>query len=189
MKNILFLASPGAGKGTQAGILAEKFELVHISSGDLLRLEVANGSELGDKIKTIQLSGGLVPDELIIEIIKNKINEETKAKGFIFDGFPRTAKQASELDKMLAEKNCPLNLVIVLEISSKEMMKRLLKRAEIEGRHDDNKETIKARKAVYNEKTKPLIEYYSAQNKVVRVNGEREITSIAEDLEDIVNKI
>jgi len=189
MKNILFLASPGAGKGTQAGILAEKFKLVHISSGDLLRLEIANGSELGDKIKSIQLSGGLVPDELIIEMIKNKINDENGAKGFVFDGFPRTAKQAVELDKLLAEKNCPLNLVIVLEISSEEMMKRLLKRAEIEGRHDDNKETIKAREAVYNEQTKPLIEYYATQNKIVRVNGERDITPIAEELENIVNKI
>lgn len=188
MKNILFLASPGAGKGTQAEILAEKFNLIHLSSGDLLRLEVANGSALGDKIKEIQIKGDLVPDEIIIEMIKNKLENTPNAGGFIFDGFPRTANQAKELDKMLTEKNCPLNLVIILEISEVEMMKRLLKRAEIEGRHDDNEETIKARNNVYLEQTKPLINYYNAQNKTVKVNGEREIPVIAEEIEMIMSK-
>lgn len=189
MKNILFLASPGAGKGTQSQILAEKFKLIHLSSGDLLRLEVANGSELGSKIKEIQLKGELVPDEIIIEMIKNQLDNKPNAAGFIFDGFPRTANQAKELDKMLTEKNCPLNLVIILEISEKEMMERLLKRAEIEGRHDDNEETIKARNNVYSEQTKPLIDYYAAQNKTITVNGSREIPVIAEEIEMIVNKI
>ena len=189
MKNILFLASPGAGKGTQSEILAERFNLIHLSSGSLLRQEVASGSELGQKIKAIQLSGQLVSDDIIIEMIKNQLDNKACAKGFIFDGFPRTATQASELDKILAKKNCPLNLVIVLEISSEKMMKRLLKRAEIEGRHDDNEKTIRARETVYNEQTKPLIEYYSAQNKIVRVNGEGGITPIAEEIEDIVNKM
>lgn len=189
MKNILFLASPGAGKGTQSEILAEKFRLVHLSSGDLLRLEVANGSELGDKIKETQLKGELVPDEVIIEMIKKQFESRPNAAGFIFDGFPRTATQAEELDKMLAEKNCPLNLVIILEIEPEEMVKRLLKRAEIEGRHDDNEATIKNRIAVYNQKTKPLIDYYNAQNKTVVVDGSPEIPVIAKEIEAIVEKI
>lgn len=188
MKNILFLAAPGAGKGTQAEILSEKFNLIHLSSGDLLRLEIANGSILGDKIKEIQMKGELVPDEMIIEMIKNKLENTPNVGGFIFDGFPRTANQAQALDKILTEKNCPLNLVIILEISEVEMMKRLLKRAEIEGRHDDNKETIKARYNVYLNQTKPLIDYYSAQNKTIKVNGEREIPMIAQEIELLISK-
>jgi adenylate kinase len=189
MKNILFLASPGAGKGTQSQILAEKFNLVHLSSGDLLRLEVGNGSALGEKIKAIQLSGGLVSDEIIIEMIKNQLDNKVNAAGFIFDGFPRTAKQALALDEMLTQKNCPLNLVLVLEITEKEMMERLLKRAEIEGRHDDNEETIKARNAVYYEQTEPLIAYYNQQNKTKRINGSREVSVIAEEIEKIVENL
>lgn len=188
MKNILFLASPGAGKGTQSEILAKKFNLIHLSSGDLLRLEIVNGSTLGDKIKEIQIKGGLVSDEIIIEMVKNQLEKTPNAAGFIFDGFPRTANQAIALDKMLAEKNCPLDLVIILEISETEIMERLLKRADIEGRHDDNEKTIKTRNNVYNEQTKPLINYYTAQNKTVIVNGSREVPVIAEEIENIVLK-
>lgn len=189
MKNILFLASPGAGKGTQSEILVEKFKLIHLSSGDLLRLEVANGSAVGDEIKAIQLNGGLVSDTTMIEMIKQQLDNKPSAAGFIFDGFPRTKEQAIALDEMLAKKNSPLNLVIVLEIRPEEMMERLLERAKIEKRHDDNEETIKNRIAVYNEKTKPLIDYYAAQNKTVIINGSREIPVIAREIEDIVAKL
>lgn len=189
MKNILFLASPGAGKGTQSEILAERFNLIHLSSGDLLRLEIANGSKLGDKIKEIQMSGDLVSDELIIEMIKNQLDLKSNSGGFIFDGFPRTEKQALVLDKMLNDMNCPLNLVIILKIKPEETLTRLLKRAEIEGRHDDNEETIKARINVYNEQTKPLINYYESQNKTVNIDGSREISVIAEELNDLVKRM
>lgn len=189
MKNILFLAAPGAGKGTQSDILAEKFGLIHLSSGDLLRLEVASSSELSEKIKEIMFKGELVPDEMMIEMVKNQLENKPNAAGFIFDGFPRTANQAKALDEMLAEKNCPLNLVIILEIEPGEMVKRLLKRAEIEGRHDDNEETIKNRISVYDNQTKPLINYYTAQQKTVVIDGSPEISVIAEEIEAIVNKI
>lgn len=189
MTNILFLARPGAGKGTQAELLAKKFSLSHLSSGDLLRQEVASGSALGQKIKDIQLSGQLVSDDLIIEMIKKQLDANPGAAGFIFDGFPRTTKQAIALDEMLTQKNCPLNLVIILDITSDEMMERLLKRAQLEGRQDDNEETIKARSAVYDEQTKPLIEYYADQGKIATVNGSREILEIADEIEKIVAQL
>jgi len=189
MINLLFLARPGAGKGTQAELLAKKFSLTHLSSGDLLRQEVASGSALGQKIKDIQLSGQLVSDDLIIEMIKKQLITNPGTAGFIFDGFPRTAKQALALDKMLKQKNCPLNLVIILDISSEEMMERLLKRARLEGRQDDNEETIKARSAVYDEQTKPLIDYYTDQGKIVTVNGSRKINEIATEIEKIVGQL
>jgi len=189
MKNILFLASPGAGKGTQSELLAKKFKLIHLSSGSLLREETASGSSLGQTIKEIQISGQLVSDEIIIKMIKNHLDNNPDAAGFIFDGFPRTATQAAALDEMLNEKKCPLNLVIILEITPEEMMQRLLKRAELEGRHDDNEETIKARASVFNEQTKPLINYYAAQNKTVTINGSRDIPVIFKEIEKIVSEL
>jgi len=189
MINILFLARPGAGKGTQAELLAKKFNLLHLSSGDLLRQEVMSGSALGQKIKAIQISGQLVSDDLIIEMIKNQLEANPGVPGFIFDGFPRTAKQAIALDEMLIKKNCPLNLVIVLEITPTEMLKRLLKRAEIEGRHDDNEKTIKARGAVYDEQTEPVISHYATQNKVVIIDGSPTIPEIAAEIEKVVARL
>lgn len=189
MKNILFLASPGAGKGTQSEILAQKFNLIHISSGSLLRQEIASDSELGKQIKSIIAKGNLVSDEIIIKMIQNQLDSKPNAAGFIFDGFPRTAKQAEALDKMLTEKKCPLKLVIILEITSEEMVERLLKRAEIEGRRDDNEETIKARGIIFTEQTTPLINYYAAHTKTVAINGSREIPVIAAELEEIVGNL
>jgi adenylate kinase len=189
MTNILFLARPGAGKGTQAELLAKKFNLVHLSSGNLLRQEVLSGSALGQKIKDIQASGQLVADDLIIEMIKKQLETNPGVPGFIFDGFPRTAKQAVALDEMLTLKNCPLNLVIVLEITPAEMLKRLLKRAEIEGRHDDNEKTIKARGAVYDEQTEPLINHYAAQDKIIIIDGSPTISEIAAEIEKVVARL
>lgn len=189
MINLLFLARPGAGKGTQAKLIAKKFNLIHLSSGSLLRQEIAAETELGKKIKDTQITGDLVSDSLIIELIKNKLADDSKAEGFIFDGFPRTRKQAEALDKILAEKKYPLNLVIVLDITAKEMMKRLLSRAKIESRQDDNEETILARGKIYDEQTEPLIEYYKKQNKLTIIDGEREIPKIYDDLDKIVGQL
>lgn len=189
MINLLFLARPGAGKGTQAKLIAKKFNLIHLSSGSLLRQEITAGTELGNKIKDTQITGELVSDHLIIELIKNKLVDNPKAEGFIFDGFPRTLKQAEALDKILVEKKYPLNLVIVLDITAKEMMKRLLSRAKIEGRQDDNEETIKARGKIYDQHTEPLIEYYKKQNKIINIDGDREVTKIYDDLDRIVSQL
>lgn len=186
MKNILFLASPGAGKGTQSEILAKNFNLIHLSSGHLLRNEVESNTELGQKVKNTIADGLLVADEIIIELIKNQININPNAEGFIFDGFPRTARQAAALDEILIEHNCPLNLVIILEITDEEIMKRLLNRAKIEGRHDDDEEVIKSRITVYKKQTQPLIDYYENQNKTILINGAQEIEAVAHEINKII---
>lgn len=188
MINILFLARPGAGKGTQAQLLAEKFNLFHLSSGAILRQEVASGSKFSSEIKEAQLSGQLVSDELITSLVEKKLNQKRNTLGFVFDGFPRTLRQAENLDKLLEKMGGNLNLVIILDISREEMIKRVLKRAEIEKRQDDNEITIGARAAVYDEQTRPLIDYYAAQNKILTVNGLQEIPAIAAELEEIVTK-
>ena len=189
MKNILFLASPGAGKGTQSEILAKNFNLIHLSSGHLLRNEVEADTELGREVKSTMAAGLLVADEIMIKLIKNQINENPDIEGFIFDGFPRTARQAAALDEILIEHNCPLNLVIILEITDEEIMKRLLKRAEIEGRHDDDENVIKSRIAVYKQQTQPLIDYYGAQNKTILINGSQEIEAVAKEINEAINNL
>lgn len=189
MKNILFLASPGAGKGTQSEILAKNFNLIHLSSGHLLRNEVEANTELGREVKNIMANGLLVADEIIIKLIKIQINENPNTNGFIFDGFPRTARQAAALDEILAEHNCPLNLVIILEITDEEIMKRLLKRAEIEGRHDDDGEVIKARISIYKQQTQPLIDYYNGQGKTAIIDGAQEIETVAYEINNLISKL
>jgi len=170
--NIVLFGPPGAGKGTQAEKLINHYSLIHISTGDLLRSEIANSTELGMKAKEYIDKGLLVPDEVVIGMIESKLNSGGEVKGYIFDGFPRTIKQAEELDKLLEKRNEKIDLVISLEVEKDELIKRLLNRGKISGRSDDqNIETIENRINVYNRETAPLIEYYKKQGKYRGING------------------
>jgi adenylate kinase len=183
MLNIVLFGPPGAGKGTQSEKLIHKFQLVHLSTGDILRNEIANKTSLGLEAKKLMDQGLLVPDEVVIKMIEDKIDENKNAKGFIFDGFPRTTAQARALDQMLAGKNTGITMMLALEVTDEELMKRLLLRGKDSGRADDQDETIiRKRISEYNSKTAPLKEYYTTQNKFHRIDGVGTIDEIFENL-------
>lgn len=172
MLNIVLFGPPGAGKGTQAKKLIDTYHLIHLSTGDLLRAEIANGTSLGLQAKSIMDRGDLVSDEIVIGMIENKLNHNPDAKGFIFDGFPRTTAQAVALDELLEKKNTSINMMIALEVDNVELTRRLLVRGHESGRADDqNEDIIKNRIAEYNNKTAPLKNYYSNKGKFHSVYG------------------
>src|ERR1700741_2013818 len=181
MLNIVLFGPPGAGKGTQAKKLIETYNLVHLSTGDLLRSEIAAGTALGKQAKSIMDRGDLVSDEIVIGMIENKLNENPSSKGFIFDGFPRTTAQAKALDELLEKKHTGIRMMIALEVDNVELTRRLLVRGHEAGRADDqNEEIIKNRIAEYNNKTAPLKNYYSNQGKFHSVYGIGTIEQIFE---------
>ena len=182
MFNLILFGPPGAGKGIQAVKIAEKFKWVHVSTGDILRAEVSQGTPLGLKVKSVMEAGHLVSDELLIEIMESVFVKHREAKGFVLDGFPRTLNQAQELDKMLHKLGHPVSLVLALEVNEEELVKRLLKRAIDQGRKDDTEEVIKNRLVQYHAHTKPLIDYYKEKKMFKEVFGEGTI-------EDIFNKL
>ncbi len=170
--NIVLFGPPGAGKGTQSEFLIKKYGLVHLSTGDLLRAEKEAGTELGLMAQEIMGRGELVSDEIVIGMIRNKIEANTAAKGFIFDGFPRTQAQAVALDAMLNAKSEPITAMLALEVPEEELVKRLLGRGATSGRADDSNEgVIRTRIREYENKTAPLKAYYSAQGKYKAING------------------
>lgn len=175
----------GSGKGTQAKILAEKFKLFYFEAGSFLR-EIANKNE---KLKEIMDSGALVPDEEMCSYIQSYLDDKSIYDNIIFDGFPRDLEQYNFLKNWLKDKNVKLNAVIILHISEEETLKRLLKRAEIEGRSDDNPETIKKRLNVYHQRTEKLINDMAGEVREIQVDGERSVEEIAKDLEEIVTKL
>jgi adenylate kinase len=168
-RRLLIVGPPGAGKGTQAAMIARALGIPHISTGEMLRAQVARGTELGKQAKVIMDSGALVPDAIVIAMVKERLAEGDAACGFLLDGFPRTAAQAEALDREAADR--PLEMVLCLEVDEEEVVRRLLKRAEIEGRSDDNEETIRNRMAVYRAQTEPLIAYYRDQGILRSVDG------------------
>ncbi|MCF0164683.1 MAG: adenylate kinase [Bacteroidales bacterium] len=179
MKYYILFGPPGAGKGTQAALLVEKYNLHHVSTGDLLRKEIKAGTPLGLQAKEIIAKGDLVPDAIVEGMIKNEIVSNQDVKGFLFDGFPRTVAQAEALDKMLAELNTGIDSIISIAISDEVVHQRIHHRAMIENRADDaNDETIRTRIANYHEKTEPLIAFYKAQNKYFEFEGEGTIEEI-----------
>ncbi len=173
---------PGSGKGTQSKKLAEKYNLGHISTGDIFRKEISEGTELGNKVKDIVNKGKLVPDELLIEIIKKAINNNDDKNGHIFDGFPRTVKQAEDFDELLAEMGCQVSKVLRLKVLDDEIISRLMKRAEIEGRKDDTREIIANRLKLYREKTMPLLDYYREHEIMYEIIGKGDVEEIFEKL-------
>jgi len=179
MLNIILFGPPGAGKGTQAAKLIEKFKLVHLSTGDILRSEIAAGTQLGLEAKKLMDKGILVSDEIVINMIDSKISQNPKANGFIFDGFPRTLAQAEALDKLLQKLNIPIKATLALEVDNEELTKRILLRGKSSGRADDQDEaTVRKRIEEYTNKTSPLKEYYKKQGKLRTVNGIGEIDEI-----------
>lgn len=163
MLNIVIFGAPGSGKGTYSARLVDTFKLDHISTGDVLRAEIKNGTELGKVAQGYIDHGQLIPDELMIDILASKYDSFKGSKGVIFDGFPRTIAQAEALKKMLEERGENISAMINLEVSEDILMARLLRRATLEGRADDNEETIKKRFAVYHNQTAPLIEWFKGQ--------------------------
>lgn len=188
MLNIVIFGPPGCGKGTQSAKLVEKYKLVHLSTGDVIRKEIKSGSEFGMQLKSIVEKGELVPYEMIIKILKISLDNNRNASGFIFDGFPRTIDQAKDLDEILAQDGNSISIVVSLCIHDEKVVERLLNRAKIEGRKDDTEEVIKNRLKVYKEQTCPLIDFYRKQGKYVEVEGDCGIDDIFCQISKIVDK-
>ncbi|OQX97983.1 MAG: adenylate kinase [Bacteroidetes bacterium 4572_128] len=180
MLNIVLFGAPGAGKGTQAKFIVEKYNLVHLSTGDILRNEIKNETNLGKKAQKYMDKGKLVSDDLVIAMIGKKLEKE-KSEGFIFDGFPRTEKQAVALDKFLWEKNLEIKLMLKLKTDEDELIRRILSRGRESGRADDQDYgVIQNRIKVYNKKTSPLVDFYKNQNKFKEISGMGSIKDISE---------
>jgi adenylate kinase len=178
MFNLILFGPPGAGKGTQAIKIAENYGWKHVSTGDILRAEVKQGTPLGLKVKAVMEAGTLVSDELLIDIMESVFRKHPDAGGFVLDGFPRTLKQAKELDQMLLKLGTNVSLVLSLDVNEEELVKRLLKRAQEQGRKDDTEEVIKNRLVQYHEHTKPLIDYYREKKLLKNIMGVGSIDDI-----------
>ncbi len=179
MFNLILFGPPGSGKGTQSEKLIAKYGLKHLSTGDLLRSEIANQTPLGIEAKKIMDKGQLVPDEVVIGMISSALDNNPDARGFLFDGFPRTPAQAEALDKLLELKKTSIAVMLALNVSEEELARRLMKRGETSGRSDDTNETvIKARITEYHNKTAIVADYYKKFNKVVKVKGEGTVDDI-----------
>ena len=190
MKNIILFGKPGAGKGTQAALLRDAFQLVHISTGDLFRYNIGNNTSLGALAKSYMDQGDLVPDEVTIKMLEAEVDANPDAGGFIFDGFPRTAKQAEPLDEFLHGKDRNVHATIGLEVDEEVLIKRLLNRGKDSGRADDqDEEKIRNRFEEYNNKTAPLINYYKAQNKFHSITGVGTVTEISEQLISLLDSL
>ncbi|HKL89684.1 MAG TPA: adenylate kinase [Allomuricauda sp.] len=190
MINLVLFGKPGAGKGTQAGFLKEKYNLKHISTGDVFRYNIKNGTELGKLAKSYIDKGDLVPDEVTIDMLKAEVEKSPDSAGFIFDGFPRTAAQAEALDNFLESKDMKVNATIALEAEDDILVERLLERGKSGGRSDDQDESkIRNRFDEYNEKTAPLKAYYEKQGKFHAVNGIGDIDEITERLSKVIDSL
>jgi adenylate kinase len=187
MLNLVLFGPPGAGKGTQSQKLIEKHGLIHLSTGDLLRGEISQGTELGLEAKKLMDEGMLVPDEVVIGMISNKLDANKDAEGFIFDGFPRTVAQAEALDNLLESKGSSISGMIALEVNDDELERRLLERGKKSGRPDDaNPEVIRKRIKEYNDKTAPVAGFYKNQDKFKSINGIGSIDQIYGAIDSVI---
>lgn len=183
MINIVLFGAPGSGKGTQSAKIIDQFGLYHISTGEVLREHMARGTELGKTAEQYISKGHLIPDDLIVDLIANVIDNDAKdAKGVVFDGFPRTIPQAEALKKMLAERGSCVNSVVGLEVPEEELVERMIARGKETGRADDNIETIKNRLEVYHNQTHPLREYYLQEGSYLPINGSGTVEEIFDNI-------
>ncbi len=189
MLNLVLFGPPGAGKGTQSENIVKKYGLIQISTGDLLRAEVAQETQLGLEAKRFMNAGNLVPDDVLIGMVSNKIDAHPESTGFIFDGFPRTQVQAQALDNMLKQRNMSISVMIALEVNNEELTTRILKRGETSGRADDqNEDLVRQRVQEYETKTRPVANYYQAQNKFESISGIGTIHEIFGNISAILDK-
>jgi adenylate kinase len=186
--DVLLLGPQGSGKGTQAKRIFEAHGIPHVATGDILRAAMAAGNELGRKVKPIYDSGQLVPDDLMIGIIRERLAEDDTEQGFVLDGFPRTLAQAEALEGMLREIGKELTVVFVLQLPEEVAIARMLKRAQIEGRKDDTPEAIAKRLELYRRETEPLVEWYRARSNVVTVHAERSIDDVFAEIEQALEQ-
>jgi adenylate kinase len=184
---ILLLGAPGAGKGTQAAVLIERIGIPHISTGDMLRKAVADGTEIGLRAKAVMDSGKLVSDEIVIAIAEERLGQPDAKKGFVLDGFPRTRAQAEALDATLEKLGSPLDCCLAVTVDTEAVVARLLKRAELEGRADDNEETIRERMRVYDEQTAPLLDYYGDKKVLISVDGMGSVEAVSRRIEEVLS--
>ena len=189
MLNIVIFGAPGSGKGTQSERIVEKYGINHISTGDVLRAEIKNGTELGKTAKGYIDQGQLIPDELMIDILASVFDSFKDSKVVIFDGFPRTIAQAEALKKMLAERGQDVSVMVDLDVPEEELMVRLIKRGKDSGRADDNEETIKKRLHVYHSQTAPLIDWYKNEKKYQHINGLGTMEGIFAEICEAVDKL
>ena len=189
MLNIVIFGAPGSGKGTQSERIVEKYGINHISTGDVLRAEIKNGTELGKTAKGYIDQGQLIPDELMIDILASVFDSFKDSKGVIFDGFPRTIAQAEALKKMLAERGQDVSVMVDLDVPEEELMVRLIKRVKYSCLADDNEETIKKRLHVYHSQTAPLIDWYKNEKKYQHINGLGTMEGIFAEICEAVDKL
>lgn len=189
MINLVLFGAPGAGKGTQAERLQEKYNLVHISTGDVFRYNIKNETELGKLAKSYIDEGKLVPDQVTIDMLHSEVDKHPDAEGFIFDGFPRTIAQAENLDELLQTKNATVNAMLTLDVADEILIQRLLDRGKISGRKDDaNEEIIRKRLEVYYDQTHIVKEHYKSLNKFYKIDGVGSIDEITERLSTIIDQ-
>ena len=187
MLNAVIFGAPGSGKGTQSELISQTFGLNHISTGDVLRDEIKNDTELGKIANDYISKGQLIPDELIINVLSKVLDSRKDSKGVIFDGFPRTIPQAEALKKMLNERDTDVTLMLNLVVDEQELINRLLERGKVSGRSDDNLDTIKSRLDVYHTQTAPLVDFYKKEGKFHAIEGIGTIDSIFEKIEKKIN--
>src|SRR5690554_852175 len=190
MTNIILFGPPGAGKGTQANFLKEKYNLVHISTGDVFRYNIKNETDLGNLAKSFMAKGKLVPDEITIDMLSNEVDKNPNANGFIFDGFPRTEAQAEALGYLMDDKDSQIDAMVALEVDDEVLVKRLLNRGKTSGRADDaDEKIIRNRIKVYYDETAILKDYYQTKNKYYGVNGVGTIEEITERLSKVIDNL
>jgi adenylate kinase len=187
--NILLLGPQGAGKGTQAKRIADAYEVPHVASGEILRSEMAAGTELGHRVKDVYDRGDLVSDDLMIELIRARLEQADTDNGFILDGFPRTTVQAEALDEMFGEIGRNFSVVFALQIPDNVAFERLRLRAQLEGRADDTDEAIRRRLENYHRETEPLIEYYRARGNLVTIHGERSESAVFAEIQSALEQV
>ena len=187
--DILLLGPQGAGKGTQGKLISAEYDIPHIATGDILRRAIAEGTELGRKAEPLLNSGRLVPDDVMIDLIRDRLTQEDTERGFVLDGFPRTAVQAEALDEMLSDIDRPLGVVFEFQLPEEMAIERLLRRAQEEGRADDTPEAIRIRLGLYNEQTAPLVEHYRARGILVPLHADRPVDDVFAEVQQALEQV